>query len=246
MTTGKDAVNRGRPSKVYSWLKNIQSGLFPAICCLCGHRCSQHMALCPDCQADLPWLGHSCPRCSRPSTNPDQPCGQCQSNPPPFDRTVALFRYRPPISQLIQQFKFNDRLAMTPVFSRLLIERLEQEKNLPQAILPVPLHPVRQRERGFNQAIELARPIAKHFNLPLLTETVSRQRYTTTQSSLDARQRRKNLRGAFVIQRAIPFTHIALVDDVITTGTTLRELTRTLRQQGIERIDCWAIAKTSR
>lgn len=244
MTIGKDAVNHGNPLRVYNWLNFIQSRLFPARCCLCGGAGSHPLALCPGCLGDLPWLKTCCPCCGIPSTNPGRTCGRCQNNPPPFDRTLALFRYQPPISQLIQQFKFNDRLTISRLFSQLLIQRLEQEPALPQAILPVPLHPKRQRERGFNQAIELARPIAEHFNMPLLLDVVTRQRDTATQTSLDARQRRKNLRGAFEVTKTIPHDHIAIVDDVVTTGTTIRELAKTLRKAGIHRIDCWAIAKT--
>jgi ComF family protein len=232
---------------VYNWLNFIQEALFPARCCLCDQPGREGLPLCRACQSDLPWLAHSCPRCARPLAADSfyYLCGECLKQPPPFERTLTLFRYQAPVSQLIQQFKFSRRLALAPLFSTLLAERLAGIDPLPEVIIPVPLHPGRQRERGFNQAIEIARPLGRRLGIPVVTDACLRIRQTRTQSTLTASQRRRNLRDAFTLhQPAPPWRHVTILDDVITTGSTVSALASTLRKGGIERVDCWAIART--
>lgn len=232
---------------VYNWLKFIQQALFPRRCCLCDQASVSALALCDACRPELPWLGNGCPRCARPvpADSFSYVCGECLKQPPPFERTLVLFRYQPPVSQLIQQFKFNQRLALTQLFSELLAERVAAIEPLPEVIIPVPLHPTRQRERGFNQAIEIARPLGRRLGIPVALDACHRIRQTRTQSTLPAGQRRRNLRNAFACQQpASPWRHVAILDDVITTGSTISALAKTLRKGGVERVDCWAIART--
>lgn len=227
---------------VYKWPLWFQRQLLPCQCRLCQAPDSSDLGLCPGCLNDLPWLGSACPRCARPLPRPDRPCGSCQTHPPAFDRAIALFRYAAPLDALLLQLKFSQAVHLARMFAALLAERVRTE-TLPDCILPVPLHPARQRERGFNQAIEIARPLAHRLGCALDLDTCLRTRATPPQSRLSAPERRRNLRGAFTLTR-VPARHLVLLDDVMTTGSTLNELALLLRQGGAERIDVWVCART--
>jgi ComF family protein len=116
----------------------------------------------------------------------------------------------------------------------------------PEVLLPVPLHPARLRERGFNQALELARPLARRFDRPLLIDAVRRIRATPPQTGTDRGARRRNIRNAFALHRPLPWRHVAIVDDVMTTGSTVAELARLLRRNGVERVQVWVAARAQR
>jgi ComF family protein len=116
----------------------------------------------------------------------------------------------------------------------------------PQLLLPVPLAPVRFRKRGYNQAIVLAEQIQRRLDVPLRADVVIRTRETTEQAGLDQHARRRNIRGAFAVTRELTLTHVAIVDDVVTTGSTVNELARTLKRAGVKRVDVWAIARAGR
>ncbi len=152
-----------------------------------------------------------------------------------------LFEYQSPINQLITQLKFHNQLHLAYWFGRWFCQRYRGE--LPQAILPVPLHVQRLRERGFNQALEIAKPIARYFKLPLIKTAVVRHKLTTPQTTLSKSQRQTNLHQAFRLKHPLSFHHIAILDDVITTGATIQSLIHCLKQSSIERIDVWAIAR---
>lgn len=232
---------------VYKWGKYLHQHLLPSRCALCLAPDPSDLHLCRDCRTDLPWLETGCPRCALPLSAPGQPCGHCQTQPPgferSFDRTVALFQYAPPIDHLIQQFKFGQGLHLARLFAALLAERLRDSAR-PDCIIPVPLHPNRQRARGFNQALEIARPLARHLGCALDYQSCRRARATPAQSLLHATQRRRNLRGAFTLTHPLGARHVALVDDVMTTGSTLNALAETLRASGVEMIDVWVCART--
>ncbi|WP_338055823.1 ComF family protein [Sulfurivermis fontis] len=160
---------------------------------------------------------------------------------------MAPLLYRPPLDWLIQGFKFNQRLPPGRLLGQLLAQHLAgQIITPPELIVPVPLHPARLRERGYNQALELARPLARRFGIPLAHGLVRRVRATATQSLLPAGERRRNVRGAFALRRPLAARHVAIVDDVIATGSTVAELARVLRRAGAERIEVWAVARAGR
>lgn len=230
---------------VYNWSGLLHRLLLPSHCLLCQAADPSGLGLCPDCRADLPWLASGCPRCALPLAASDQPCGTCQTHPPPFDSSVALWHYAPPVDGLIQQLKFGQGLHLVRLFAELLAERLIEAPR-PDCILPVPLHPRRQRERGFNQALEIARPLARHLGCRVDAVSCVRTRATPPQAQLSASQRRRNLRDAFALTRPLPGRHIAVLDDVMTTGSTLAALAELLRRAGAERIDVWVCARTTR
>ncbi len=172
-------------------------------------------------------------------------CGVCLRRPPPFTAAWAPFCYGYPLDQLVARFKFARQLAAGKVLSQLMVDRALVEKpQIPNLLIPVPLHDGRLRERGYNQALELARPLAHALDLMLDPTLLIRTRATCAQTGLDAKARRNNVRGAFAVvpNKAIP-AHVALVDDVMTTGTTLREATRALHRAGVARVDVWALAR---
>ena len=232
---------------VNKWIKNIQKLAYPAVCTLCGAEGHDGLDLCCGCLDDLPFNRHACQRCALPL--PDvvpkgSLCGQCQKQPPKFDRCYAPLRYAYPLDHLVSGLKFRSKLAHGNLLSRLVADHLMQQQcELPELIIPVPLHASRQRERGFNQALELARPLGKWFGLPIENSHVIRNRATSPQMGLDKQARRKNIRGAFELKRKLTARHVAIVDDVVTTGNTVNELATLLRRGGVERVDVWAVAR---
>lgn len=236
---------------MYNPLRPLLAWLLPYTCVLCGARGYEELDLCNDCGKELPWLEHACSQCARPFPiyQTDTPsCGACLKDPPPYDNTIATFIYQKPVSYLIGGLKFHSQLVYARLLSQLLLHRLNQyyqPNNRPQMIIPMPLHKTRLRERGFNQAVELARPIAKAWNIPISLQDCQRIRATPAQIELPAEQRRKNVKNAFHIQKKFYFEHVAIVDDVITTGSTVQELSLQLRRQGVKKIDVWSCARTS-
>ncbi|MFN2308278.1 MAG: phosphoribosyltransferase family protein [Gammaproteobacteria bacterium] len=233
---------------VYNWLDGLRQRWLPGHCILCQAADPSGLHLCHDCRADLPWLAPGCPRCALPTPVPGQPCGACQARPPAFDSSTALFRYAAPLDTLVQQLKFGQGLHLARLFAALLGEHLAErpaDAPRPDAILPVPLHPQRQRVRGFNQALEIARPLARRLGCRLEATACVRERATPSQTRLHAAQRRRNLRGAFRLTGPLPGRHIAILDDVMTTGSTLDALARQLRQAGAEHIEVWVVARAT-
>lgn len=238
--------------KGMSWVDDcmnfVQSALFPSACLLCSAPGADDLDLCPACLRALPWNRSSCTHCAAPlppaSAGAPQVCGQCLNHPPPFDAVLAPLLYRPPLDWLVQGFKFHQRLAPGRLLGELLAGHLaEHAVAVPDLIVPVPLHPARLRERGYNQALELARPVARRLRVPLVPERVRRTRATASQSLLAAAERRRNVRGAFELARPLAARHVAIIDDVMATGSTVGELARVLRRGGAERIEVWAVAR---
>lgn len=217
--------------------------VFPRHCYLCATLLTEQEAICPECQLTLPWNIRACHRCALPIAADGQ-CGACLINPPAFAHCIAPFLYEPPISTLIIQLKFQQKLHCARILGGLLLESIRhQSLELPEYIIPVPLHSRRIRERGFNQAIEIARPLSKALKIPVLLDSCYRRKNTLPQSQLSARGRRRNLAAAFGMAKSLPFQHVAIIDDVMTTGQTVRVLSQMLQQQGIQRIDVWCCAR---
>ena len=235
------------------WIKNIQhkvaAGVMPPVCVLCGevgaHSSIGPRDLCLACQQALPWAESQCARCALPlsATVVEALCGRCQAHPPSFESCLSPFRYHAPLDHLLLGLKFNGRLAQARLLGELMAEWLGSVvESPPDQLIPVPLHADRLRERGFNQAVELARPIARHFGLPLNLQGVRRILATPPQSDLSRKQRLKNIRGAFEVVQPIS-GRIAIIDDVMTTGSTVDELAKTLLRAGAERVEVWVCAR---
>jgi ComF family protein len=245
---------------VMTYLHSITQWIYPPRCLLCDaegdSKAGIAVDLCECCYSRFPVNLSACVRCALPlpsdlASSGDLVCGRCQKKPPAFDYSLSLFRYEQPVVWLIKQLKFNERLSHARLLGEMLSEKIEQllanqvkiHNKRPDCILPVPLHKKRLRERGFNQSIELARTLAQKTGLPLELNLVERVLVTESQTGLDATQRRKNLRGAFKVVSAANYKHVVIVDDVVTTGSTVNELAKVLKRAGIKRVDVWSIAR---
>ena len=213
--------------------------LFGGSCFLC--RGAARGILCPACDADLPRLtGTLCPRCALPSPG-SALCGRCLADAPQYDATVAALAYRFPADTLVHALKFRSQLALAPLLGDLLIEAIRERIDL---VVPVPLSRERLRERGYNQAAEIARHVAKERRARLELTIVIRERDTRAQADLPWSDRARNVRGAFRCERSLDGAAIAVVDDVMTTGATLDELAATLKRAGAARVVNWVVART--
>ena len=169
-------------------------------------------------------------------------CGTCLRRPPPQEFTRAAFVYQAPLDRLLPRAKFHGDLSSTRLLGRLMACELADAER-PQALVPVPLHRDRLRRRGYDQALELARPLARALALPLRDDLLRRVRATAPQSRLASPQRRRNLRGAFAVRAVELPAHVALIDDVMTTGATVEAAATALRRAGVARVDVWVCAR---
>ena len=216
--------------------------LLPPRCLLCAAPGVGSRDLCAGCAAALPRNDRCCARCALPLAQPAAECGACLRDPPPWDQACVPLRYEDPLDLLVLRLKFGGDLAAGRLLSQCMAQSLAGGA-LPDAIVPVPLSRQRLAQRGYNQALELARLLARALRLPLAPQVLRRTRDTAPQSELDAAARGANLRGAFAACAALPGPHLALFDDVVTTGATARECARVLRAAGASRISLWAIAR---
>jgi len=213
-------------------------------CLLCAAD-AHGATLCPGCLADLPRLAeHRCPVCALP-TALGEVCGGCLKHPPAFDASRAVFQYGYPLDALLQHYKYGQGLYL----AGFLAEQLAAEITLgidtrPDLIIPMPLHPKRLQERGYNQAGEIAKRLARRLALPLALTACTRAKDAPPQASLPLKARRKNIRGAFVCNVDLSGKRIALVDDVMTTGASLNELAKTVRKAGAVEVQAWVVART--
>lgn len=212
----------------------------PPACLLCG--VTSHTAICSACQADLAWhTAPHCPVCATPTPH-GQVCGTCLKQPPAFDRTLAALVYRFPLDRLIPALKYHGRLAIAPALAGCLRPVLADAPR-PDRLLPMPLHPARLRERGFNHATEMARALAPYLQISLDLDSAQRIRDTPPQQTLKLDARRRNVRGAFACTDAVRGLHIAVLDDVMTSGTSLDELAATLKRAGAREVSNWVVAR---
>lgn len=219
--------------------------LYPAHCLLCGDKGARGRDLCAACFGELPWNRRPCPRCAAPLP-PDsdgQLCGSCLKALPAWDEAKSPLAYGYPADRLIQRFKFNGDLPVGRLLAELLADYLAAGSEKPDCILPVPLHRSRLKERGFNQAAELARPVSKRLRVPVQLGLCERVRDAAVQSKLDAAERKRNLRDAFAVMRSVDGKHIAILDDVVTTGTTVDSLARALKDAGAARVSVWCVVR---
>ncbi|MGE3480090.1 MAG: phosphoribosyltransferase family protein [Gammaproteobacteria bacterium] len=228
---------------VYGWMRPVVASEGTR-CALCGQGCSD-LGLCPGCLADLPYQGAACTRCAIPLST-DGICGHCLEASPPYEEAVAIFDYRDPAGAMIRRLKFDGHLAYARTLGIIMAIEIERRRiRLPQVILPVPLHPRRLAGRGFNQAVELARPLAARFGIPLDRSSCLRTRATAEQTGLKAEERRRNVRQAFSVSSALSGADVVLIDDVMTTGSTLEALALALRRAGAKRVAVWVCARAA-
>jgi ComF family protein len=223
-----------------------EHALMPRRCVFCGvARDGREPLICAGCNADLPRAAHQCPACAQPLATalPDGVvCADCQARPTPFTAVVVPFVYEFPIDAAIKMYKFRRRLYYAPALSELLRPAFAELPESIDALLPVPLHWLRHGIRGFNQAAEICTLLHKFTGLPVI-RNVRRIRATPYQSGLSARERHRNLREAFAVRGTIRARHALIVDDVITTGETCRQLAAVLQAHGVAKVSALAIAR---
>lgn len=221
----------------------LDVAIMPQRCVFCGLENDEPM--CAGCEADLPWQRHACFRCAAAvpvGTPPDVACADCQAQPPPFERTVAPLAYAFPVDAAIAALKFRRKLYYLPALARILEQAADQLPAGIDGVLPVPLHRWRRTRRGFNQSRELAVPVAKHLELPLI-DSVRRVRATPYQSGSTAAMRRRNLKSAFAVVGELEYDHVLIIDDVVTTGATCGELARSVMAGGVGVVTVMALAR---
>lgn len=224
----------------------------PPACLLCGGRLpagADPAAFCAECCTELfPPEPGRCPRCATPSpfrgTIP-RLCPDCLDNPPPFDRVAAVGPYTGTLQRAIRRFKHHGQFPLELPLGRLLTEAAARGGGgvCPDLLVPVPLHIGRLRRRGYNQALQLARQLGRQFDIPVDPFLLRRQRATASQQGLDADARSRNLVGAFTVSRPVTGEHILLIDDVMTTGTTIRECAAALKAAGAAVVDVAVLAR---
>lgn len=225
--------------------------LLPACCLLCGQRCP-HRLLCPPCEGDLPRIEHACKQCSLPGNyGTAMLCADCLRHPPLWDSAVAAMVYEYPIDHLVRRFKFQRNMVCGQLLANELVRTVkaswldsgEAEANaLPDLLIPVPLHFWRRCRRGFNQAEMIALELQRHCGIPMRCDLLRRINATAAQSGLDRQTRLKNLRNAFQCA-PLQGAHVALVDDVLTTGATLQECSAVLKRAGAKKVTVWVAAR---
>lgn len=226
--------------KVYG--RHLGDALLPPGCTLCGASTAGEL-LCAPCLADLPWNTPACPGCALPSAQA-VPCPACLQKPRAFDAAHAAFVLATPVQQGIHALKYQARFQQAVWLGTAFASRVrERSAPLPGVLVPVPLHWRRQWWRGYNQSLELARVIGAELGIAVDATAASRQRATPDQIGQTAAQRRRNLKGVFAVAPRVKGQHIALLDDVMTTGATLEELARACKSAGAATVEAWAIAR---
>jgi ComF family protein len=230
-------------------LDRLAGWLLPPRCVLCHGRGQwPALDLCAACEGDLPALAGCCPRCALPRATgtASHECGRCRRDPPPYARCHAPFDYDFPVDGMIQSLKYGRQLAMARVLGTLLaVSVLSVGLHLDvDVLLPVPLHPGKLAERGFNQSIEIARWTARLVRRPCAVQTLLRTRPTRPQVGLPLAERVTNLHGAFTVAGSVRGKRVAVIDDVVTTGSTVREVAMALRRADASSVDIWCVART--
>lgn len=236
--------------KIYGWTKSALINWQFYRCMVCQAPSDVARDLCASCLSLFPLCKPACARCAEPLSYTVEPllCGNCLSKSLPFDSIQALWRYEGIVPHFIGQLKFHQKLAVARVFGELLasaIHKYYKETAIyPEVILPVPLHKARLRTRGFNQAVELARPVATLLKRPLLKDHCIRVLNTKEQAKLPLKEREQNLKNAFILAKPLPARHVLVIDDVVTTTQTVHALSTALKKHGVSRVDVWCCART--
>lgn len=229
-------------------LFSLFSRLLSADCLICRDTVKSQYNICHPCEQRLPRLKVVCEQCALPLTTAlAYRCGACLREPPHFDKTFALTAYEPPVNHLISELKFFGRLPVSRALGTLLAKAVMTEwyldDCLPDCIIPMPLHLSRLRKRLFNQAIDIGQFVKQETSIPLEKQILIRQKQTRPQLGLSAGARKKNMENAFKINGSLSYQHVALLDDVMTTGSTANEAARILKANGVERVDLWCCAR---
>lgn len=225
------------------FMKRCIARVFPPHCIICFTDLAAGKGICDLCKHFLPRPINVCPVCDLKMPHTTL-CGRCRNRRPDFEQVVAAFRYQPPLVARIHDIKFSGKIELLESAGFCLANEVERRNRQADYLVPVPLHHQRLKERGFDQATELARIVARQLGLPMLNRMLFRQRPTAPQTTLSVKERSDNLRGAFATTRKLDGQRIALIDDVMTTGATCHHAARCLRRAGADHVEVWILART--
>lgn len=220
--------------------------LAPGCCLACGVEVEQFNTLCRGCRQQLEVISHPCHYCAQPHSAAGAVCPACLRNPPRWQRMRIPFHYRGLVRDYLIQIKFDEALHLAYTLTQYSGSAFVNPETPPEVLLPVPLHRSRLLERGYNQADEFAKLCAQASGIPIDRQSLQRVRATVRQSGLSAGRRSANVQGAFRYAPRREYRHVAIVDDIVTTGATVDELTRLLHRQGVEFVEVWALARAYR
>ncbi|MDE2148556.1 MAG: ComF family protein [Gammaproteobacteria bacterium] len=228
------------------WIDNLDGALrgllLASRCAICAQRCGIGFSVCAECLHELPWNTPACPHCAAPTVAPELACGRCQRQPL-FERAWAAWRLQGPIHTAILRLKYRAGFTEARWLAQAMLRRAPATDA--DLLLPVPLHPWRLRRRGYNQALELARIVGRELGLACDFGAAQRLRATADQIGKSAVVRRRNVRGAFAVSPRVAGHRVLLLDDVMTTGSTLAELARTCRRAGAIAVEVWTAARAA-
>lgn len=217
----------------------------PAICGLCNQYHTGKLAICNECTALLTPLGPACCYCAHPLPDPTfLVCGHCCRKKPDLDTVITAYRFEEPLRTLLHEFKYHKGLYLSTCLTTLMLDALPNEHYDTECLIPVPMHPKRLANRGFNQAAVLAKQLSRRLNVPYDPSCCQKILNTAPQAGLNAQERKKNLRHAF-LAKCRAYQHVTLIDDLLTTGSTANELARVLKRQGVRRVDLWCCARVA-
>lgn len=229
----------GALSKGITWL-------VPHICISCQlNQASTNHPCCEQCYLELPFQPPSCHQCGQTFAARQETCGRCIASPPLYDRCFCPFEYEQPLNQQIRDFKYHQRPELAQSLGQLLVrEIIATNQPLPELLIPVPLHLSRLRVRGYNQSLLLAKQIGKALGIAVESKAIIKSRKTAPQAELSMKLRANNLKGSFALKKAIRARSVAIIDDVVTTGSTTSEIAKILKRNGVDYVQVWGIAHT--
>lgn len=234
-------------------LKNILSHIIPHRCIVCKAFANNSEPplnpyapnMCSECRQALPELKYACAKCCQP-IHIGELCGKCITESHYFDIVYCAYAYNFPIDKLIHQIKYGDKPEMIRCLGDLLIDHIHQHRDIrtpPELLIPVPSHPSRIRQRGFNQSLELTKHLSSKLNITFLRHSIAKCKATSPLASLNLKKRQVAIRNSFRVKQPVNAKHVAIVDDVMTSGATASELARTLKRDGVKYVEVWCIAR---
>ena len=234
-----------QPLELLTLMKIFSNSIFSKHCPVCLSA-AESAGLCRNCLSSLAQPKHSCRICLVPiERQAGNICVHCLKGVP-FDQVTALARYTPPLSDLICRLKYRNHIHLAKILGTLLANHIKkQQRVLPKLLIAVPLHKKRIQQRGFNQAVEIARTVSAKLSLKTDYRCIEKSKTTPLQTTLNSNQRRNNLKGAFRLRHPVCTESVALLDDVMTTGATVSEISSLLKRAGVRRVEVWVLARTS-
>jgi ComF family protein len=225
---------------ISQWLKQLR---LPHHCLLCSTSHHGSDAICAHCLDCFKPTLYSCSYCALPlPAGQFLVCGQCIQKKPDFDKVIAPYPFEEPLRSLLHEFKYHQGLYLISFLAKLILSHLPKEALKTDCLIPVPIHPQKLQQRGFNQAAELTKYLARELHLPYDLHVCKKILHTTPQAELNAEQRRSNLRHAFMTS-PMPYQHVTIIDDLLTTGSTANALAKSLKIRDVQQVNVWCCAR---